>query len=104
MTTEERNEIILLCGGEGYTTSDVADEFNYRYFNRLPPITYSIVGRLLSKSQSTENVADAPTSGRPRSSAEIEELVLAKVVANPRKSTQQTSLEVGNLKQQSSTY
>jgi len=36
---------------------------------------------------STGNVADVPRSGHPRSSAEFEELILAKAVTSVRKST-----------------
>ena len=94
LTTAERVEIILLCGREGYTHSDVAREFNCNHPER-EEVARSTVNRLLQKFKATGSVADAPRSGRPSTStAEIEETVLAKMCASPKKSLRRTSMEV----------
>ena len=94
LTTEERVELILLCGREGFSNRDVAAEFNLRHPER-EPVSHTTVGRLLRKFQATGSVADAPRSGRPRTPEDVVEGVLAKVAASPKKSIRRTSLEVG---------
>lgn len=94
LTTEERVELILLCGREGYSQRDVAAEFNQRHPER-EPVSHSTVGRLLAKFKSTGSVHDASRSGRPCTTADTEEVILAKVAASPRKSTRRTSMELG---------
>ncbi|PSN30943.1 hypothetical protein C0J52_25601 [Blattella germanica] len=87
---EELVEIILLCG---CSQRDVAAEFNRRHPER-EPVSYSSVGRLLDKFKSTGSVQDASRSGRPSTSAETEEMILAKVAASPKKSTRRRNCEL----------
>lgn len=48
LPTEDRIEIILLCGREGYSQRDVAAEFNQKHCRQLP-VSHSLVSRLFNK-------------------------------------------------------
>ena len=52
LTTEERVEIILLCGREGLSQRQVADEFNVRHPER-EPVSQTTLGRLLANFKAT---------------------------------------------------
>lgn len=93
LSKEERVEIILLCGREGYSHRDVSREFNQRHPGR-GPITHSTVGRLLEKFRATGSVCDLTRSGRPRTDEKINEAVIAKMYASPKKSIRRTSMEL----------
>jgi hypothetical protein len=54
LTLDERVEIVLLSGRQGWTQRQVADEFNARHPERSP-ITQSAVGKLVKKFKETEN-------------------------------------------------
>lgn len=95
LTLEERVEVILICGRQGYTHRDVADEFNRRHPQR-EQIAQSTVTRLLQKFKKTGSVCDASRSGRPNTTTEKEEeTILAKVYASPKKSVRRTTKELG---------
>ena len=56
-------EIILLCGREGWSLQNVADEFSRLHPDR-EPINKSSVGRLLSKFKEFGSILDKKKSGR----------------------------------------
>ncbi|KAJ8884769.1 hypothetical protein PR048_010965 [Dryococelus australis] len=90
LTIDECVEIMLLSGREGYSHRDVARHPEQQ------PVSQSTVSHLLEKFKITGCVADAPRSGWPSTSTEVEEIVLAKVMTSPKKSTRRTSFESGN--------
>jgi transposase len=94
---EERIEIIFLCGREGWSQRQVAQEFNTRHPEKNPT-TQSTIRKLVSKFKETGSVADKRRSGRPPVAEEIREGVVAKFHASPRKSIRRTSMELGVLK------
>jgi transposase len=57
LTLDERVEIVLLSGRQGWTQRQVADEFNARHPERNP-ITHSAVGKLMKKFKETGSVVD----------------------------------------------
>jgi hypothetical protein len=64
LTLDERVEIVLLSGREGWTQRQVADEFNARHPERNP-ITQSAVEKLVKKFKETGSCVDKPRVGRP---------------------------------------
>ena len=63
LSTNERVEIILLCGREGWSLQNVADEFSRLHPDR-EPINKSSVGRLLSKFKEFGSILDKKKPGR----------------------------------------
>jgi transposase len=94
LTLDERVEIVLLSGRQGWTQRQVADEFNDRHPQRNP-ITHSAVGKLVKKFKETGSVVDKPRVGRPSLGEEVRIGVIAKFHASPQKSIRQTSAENG---------
>ncbi|CAI9717278.1 uncharacterized protein LOC127529990 [Octopus vulgaris] len=91
---EERIEIVLLGGREGWSYRKIAEEFNLRHTYRQP-IYFTAVGKLIKKFKETGSVLDKPRSGRPKTSDETKEAVMAKVSASPKKSLRRTSTVLG---------
>ncbi|CAI9719957.1 hypothetical protein C0J52_25601 [Octopus vulgaris] len=87
---EERIELVLLSGREGWSYRKIAEEFNLRHPYRQP-IFFTAVGKLIKKFKETGSVLDKPRSGRPNTSDETKEAVMAKVSASPKKSLRRTS-------------
>jgi hypothetical protein len=54
LTLNDRVEIVLLSGSQGWTQRQVADEFNARHPERNP-IAHSAVGKLAKTFKETEN-------------------------------------------------
>ena len=54
LTLDEKVEIVLLCGREGYSLRRVAEFFNTRHANRN--VHHSTVGDILNKSKKTGSV------------------------------------------------
>jgi transposase len=63
LTLDERVEIVLLSGRQGWTQRQVADEFNARHPERNTR-THSAVGKLVKKFKETGSVVDKPLHGR----------------------------------------
>ena len=87
LSTDERVEIILLCGREGWSAQQVADEFSRLHPDR-EPINKSSVSRLLSKFKDTGSVLDRKRSGRNEADAN---LVLDDVRNEPIKSLKKSA-------------
>lgn len=82
LKTKDCIEIILFCG-RGCSHRNIAAEFNRKYC-RQQSVSHSTVGRLFNKFKATRSVEDAPRSGRPSTSEEVE-MILAQIAANPQK-------------------
>ena len=87
LSKDERVDLVLLCGREGWSQRKIADEFHLRHPNRQ--INHSSVGRLFSKFKKTGSVLDQTKPGRNKVSDDVKERVLAKVAVSPKKSTHQ---------------
>jgi hypothetical protein len=72
---------VLLCGRQGWTQREVADEFNARHPERNP-ITHRAVGKLVKKFKATGSVVDKPRVGRPSVGEDIRTRVIAKFHAH----------------------
>ena len=96
LTTDERVEIILLCGQVGSSNRSVALQFNNLHPERTP-IDQSTVGRLLKRFKETGSVHDRERSGRPRTATgeETATTVLTYIQRSPMKSTRKLSQETG---------
>ncbi len=94
LSKEERIELVLLSGREGWSYRKIADEFNLRHPDRQP-IYFAAVRKLVTKFKETGSVLDKPRSGRPKTSDKTKEVVVAKIAASPRKSLRRTSMELG---------
>ncbi|CAI9724379.1 PLHD1 protein [Octopus vulgaris] len=90
---EERIELVLLSGRERWSYRKIA-EFNLRHPCRQP-IFFTAVGKLIKKFKETGSVLDKPRSGRPKTSDETKEAVMAKFSASPKKSLRRTSTVLG---------
>lgn len=86
--------MVLLSGQEGWSYHIIAEEFNLRHPDRQH-ICFTAVRKLVKKFKETGSVLDKPRSGRPKTSDETKEAVLAKVYANPKQSLRRTSTELG---------
>jgi hypothetical protein len=76
LTLDERVEIVLLSGSQGWTQRQVAYEFNARHPERNP-ITHSAVGKLVKKFKETESVVHKLRVGRPSVGEDIRTGVIA---------------------------
>ena len=94
LTKDERVEVILLSGREGWSYRRIAEHFNACHPGRAA-ISHRTVGKLIQKFKDTGSVFDKLRSGRPSVCDEVKETVIAKVTASPKKSTRQTSMELG---------
>jgi transposase len=94
LSKEERIELVLLSGREGWSVRKIADDFNARHPRRTP-IGFSTVGKVVRKFKETGSVMDKPRSGRPSVSDETKETIMAKFTASPRKSLRRTAMELG---------
>lgn len=92
LTLEERVELIMLCGRDGWSMRQVAEEFNERHPNSR--VSHTTVSRLLNKFKTTGSVHDASRSGRPSVPVEEKEVVIAKVMKSPKKSVRRSSHEL----------
>ena len=63
LTLDERVELVMLCGRDGWSMRQVAQEFNKRHPESR--VSRSTVSRLLNKFKTIGSVNDAPRSGRP---------------------------------------
>jgi hypothetical protein len=81
INTDERVEIVLLSGRQGWTQRQVADEFNGRHPERNP-ITHSAVRKLVKKFKETGSVINKPPVGRPSVGEDIRTGVIAKFHAH----------------------
>ncbi|CAI9720310.1 hypothetical protein OCTVUL_1B026826 [Octopus vulgaris] len=94
LSKEERIELVLLSGREGWSYRKIAEEFNLRHPYRQP-IYFTAVGKLIKKYKERGSVLDKPRSGRPKTSDETKEAVMAKVSASLKKSLRRTSTVLG---------
>ncbi|CAI9724917.1 uncharacterized protein LOC126412052 [Octopus vulgaris] len=94
LSKEERIELVLLSGREGWSYRKIAEEFDLRHPYRQP-IYFTAVGKLIKTFKETGSVLDKPRSGRPKTSDETKEAVMAKVSASPKKSLRRTSTVLG---------
>ncbi|CAI9724820.1 Hypothetical predicted protein [Octopus vulgaris] len=83
--SKEESSLVLLNEREGWSYRKIAEEFNLRHPYRQP-IYFTAVGKLIKKFKETGSVLDKPHSGRPNTSDETKEAVMAKVSASPKKS------------------
>lgn len=94
LSKDERIDVVLLSGREGWSYRKIAEEFNRRHPARQP-ISFTAVGKLVNKFKETGSVLDKPRSGRPKTSDETKETVIAKFYGSPNKSVRRTSMELG---------
>jgi transposase len=94
LTKDERVELILLSGREGWSYRRIAEHFNACHPGRAA-VSHSTVGKLVQKFKDTGSVLDKPRCGQPSVSDEVKGTVRAKVIASPKKSTRRTSMELG---------
>jgi transposase len=95
LSKEERIELVLLSGREGWSYRQIANDFNARH-PRMTPIFFGTVGKVVRKFKETGSVLDKPRSGRPTvMDDKTREAVIAKVTARPKNSIHMTSLETG---------
>ena len=92
LTLEEKVEIVLLCGREGYSLRRVAEVFNTRHANRN--VHHSTVGDILNKFKKTGSVMNI-SHGNNKIERDDEESILANAVANPGSSLTSQALETG---------
>jgi transposase len=94
LTKDERVELILLCGCQGLTQRQVADEFN-KVHPEHALITHLAVCKLLQQFKETSSVADKPRTGGHRSATNGEKSadILTKIALSPRKSTRWMAAE-----------
>ncbi|CAI9726852.1 Hypothetical predicted protein [Octopus vulgaris] len=90
LSKEERIELVLISGREGWPYRKIAEEFNLRHPYRQP-IYFAAVRTLIRTFKETGSVLDKPRSGRPKTSDETKEAVMAKVSASPKKLLRRTS-------------
>jgi hypothetical protein len=75
LTLDERVEIVLLSGRQGWTQRQVADEFSARHPERNP-ITHGAVGELVKKFKETGSVVDEPRVDSPSVGEDIRTAVI----------------------------
>ena len=94
LSKEERVDLIFLYGREGWSLRKIAEEFNVRHPFRNP-ICFQTVSKVVQKFKETGSVNDKSRSGRPKTSDETKELILANVYANPTESLRKSSHDIG---------
>jgi transposase len=62
LSKEERIELVLLSGSEGWSYRQIVDDFNARHPRRTP-ISFGTVGKVVREFKETGNVLDKPRSG-----------------------------------------
>jgi transposase len=83
LSKEERIELVLLSGREGWSYRQIADDFNARH-PRMTPICFGTVGKVVRKFKETGRVLDKPRSRRPTvMDDKTREVVIAKVTGHP---------------------
>ena len=92
LTLNERIEIILLCGREGWSMRKVAEEFNSNHINQ---VTHTSVSRLLTKFKKTGSVLDIKKVRKSKFTEEEKNRVIEKYNQNPKLSLRRASLEAG---------
>jgi transposase len=97
LSLQERIEIFLLHERDNWSHRNVAHEFNRRHPERNP-VSHSAAVKLFNNFKESGSVADTPCSGRPSTSEEVRETVMAKLSARPKKSLKRTSLQLGTPK------
>ena len=93
LSIQDRVEIVLLCGRQGWSQRRVAAEFNRPHPEQLK-LQNATVCKILNKFTKTGSVADLPRSGRSTVSDETKEVVLAKVGTDPTKSLRRHAQEL----------
>ena len=88
LTLDQRVEIIMLCGREGWSHQAVANEFSRRHPDINPPLHSTSVGRLLQKFKETGSVLDKKREATNGISENEEVNMLAYVMQNPHASLQ----------------
>jgi hypothetical protein len=73
--------------------TEIAAEYNNSHLERNPMSQFAVT-KLLRKFMETDSVIDEPSSGRPSIPEEIQEVVIAKVHASPKKSISHTAAEL----------
>ena len=94
LTNEERVELVLFSGREGWSYRRIADEFNVLHPGRSL-IGSSTVAKVIRKFKEAGSIMDKPRSGRLSISIETKEIIMAKIHASPKKSIRRTSMELG---------
>lgn len=92
LTVQQRVEILSLLSLN--SSRGVAEIFNNKYPDRLPPLTHSAVLKISKKFSETGKVVDLDRSGRPKSSEDTQLRVLCTAIENPRMSTKRMSTEL----------
>lgn len=94
LTIPQRTEIVNLCT-EGNTIRHVAEIFNGRHPNRIPPLAHGTVSRIWRKFQETGSVHDRPRAGRP--SKVRNEAVIANVLDTLNETPRTSSRALANV-------
>jgi transposase len=95
LSKEERVELVLVSGREGWSYRQIANDFDARH-PRRSPISFGTVGKVVRKLNKTGSVLDKPCSGRPTiMDDKVREVVIAKVTVRPKNSIHMTSFELG---------
>ena len=92
LTLDQRVEIIMLCGREGWSHQAVANEFSRRHPDVNPPLHSTSVGRLLQKFKETGSVLDKKREAT-NGISENEEVLAYYVMQNPHASLQKQAGE-----------
>ena len=93
LTLDQRVEIIMLCGREGWSHQAVANEFSRRHPDVNPPLHSTSVGRLLQKFKETGSVLDKKREATNGISENEDVNMLAYVMQNPHASLQKQAEE-----------
>ena len=75
LSKEERIELVLLSGQEGWSYRKIAEEFYLQHPYRQP-IYFTAVAKLVTKFKETGSILDKPRSGRPKTSDEMKAAVM----------------------------
>ena len=94
LTKEERVQLILLSGREGWSYRRIADEFKVHHPGRSS-IGFSAVAKVIRKFKKTGSILDKPRSAGPSVSLETKEIVMAEIYTSSKKSICRTYMELG---------
>lgn len=93
LSKDQRVEIVLLSGQIGLSHRQIAEQMIAKYPELS--IVHATVGKIIRKFRETGSVLDKQRSGRPSVDEDTKTVILAKVVASPKKSLRRTSTELG---------
>ena len=96
LSTDEKVELILLCGREDYSLRSVAETFNAKHPGRN--VHFTTVGDLLNKFKKTGSVHNIK-HGRKGLETEEQELILAYTEAHPTQSLDEQADATGRAKE-----